>query len=91
VVGNGSARRTDSSPGPFDARAVPFDDALSTALRAPDPAALRALDPALAEELWADTAAFGELADLLEGARLVEADLEDAPYGVQYWVLRWQS
>ncbi|MFI2708424.1 hypothetical protein ACH5WX_12865, partial [Nocardioides sp. CER28] len=25
VVGNGSARRTEASPGPFDPRAVPFD------------------------------------------------------------------
>lgn len=91
VVGNGSARRTDVSPGPFDPRAVPFDDALGAALRGPDPAALRSLDAALAEELWADTGCFGELADLLAGARLVSVDHDAAPYGVQYWVMRWQS
>ena len=91
VVGNGSARRTDVSPGPFDARGVPFDDALASALRGPDPAALRSLDAALAEELWADTGCFDELADLLESATLVGVDYDDAPYGVQYWVMRWQS
>ena len=91
VVGNGSARRTDASPGPFDARAVAFDDALGAALRGPDPAALRSTDPALAEELWAATGCFAELADLLDGARLVAVDYDDAPYGVQYWVMRWQA
>jgi hypothetical protein len=91
VVGSGSARRTDSSPGPFDARAVPFDDALGTALRAPDPAALRGIDAGLAEDLWAATDTFGELAGLLEAATLVGVDYDDAPYGVQYWVMRWQS
>jgi hypothetical protein len=91
VVGNGSARRTEASPGPFDARAGSFDDALGRALRAPDPAALRALDGGLAEELWADTGSFAALADLLDGARLVGVDYDDAPHGVQYWVMRWQA
>ncbi|GAA1945778.1 hypothetical protein GCM10009798_00950 [Nocardioides panacihumi] len=91
VVGNGSARRTDVSPGPFDPRALPFDDALFAALGGPDPAALRSLDAALAEELWADVGCFGELADLLGGASLVGVDYDDAPYGVQYWVMRWRA
>lgn len=91
VVGNGSARRTDASPGPFDARSVPFDDTLATALRGPDPAALRSLDQQLSDELWAATGCVTELADLLEGACLVDVDYDDAPYGVQYWVIRWQA
>jgi hypothetical protein len=91
VVGNGSARRTEAAPGPFDPRAVPFDDALGTALRRPDPGALRAVDPAVAEDLWAATGSFAELADLLEGSELVAVDYDDAPYGVQYWVMRWRA
>ena len=94
VVGNGSARRTDASPGPYDARAVPFDDALGRALLAPDPAALRALDTALAAELWASVGALagpGGVGDALEGARLVGVDYDAAPFGVQYWVTRWQA
>jgi hypothetical protein len=91
VVGNGSARRTETSPGPYDARAVPFDEALDAALRGPDPAALRSVDAGLAEELWAATGHFAELAGLLEDARVVGVDYAEAPYGVQYWVMRWQS
>jgi hypothetical protein len=91
VVGNGSARRTDASPGPYDERAVPFDAALDTALRTADVGALRSVDARLSEELWAATGCFAELADALEGAHLVGADYDDAPYGVRYWVMRWQS
>ena len=91
VVANGSARRTDASPGPYDERAVPFDAALDSALRGPDPAALRSVDVGLAEELWAATGSLPGLADALEGAHLVGVDYDDAPYGVRYWVMRWQS
>jgi hypothetical protein len=49
------------------------------------------LDASLAAELWAATGAFTELADLLEGVGLVSVDYEDAPFGVQYWVMRWKS
>ncbi len=79
VVGNGSARRTEKAPGHFDARAEDFDAALRTDLAS--------ADPALADELWADVAALGELA----GRTLAEADLlyDDLPFGVQYWVAVW--
>lgn len=88
---NGSARRTTTSPGPYDERAVPFDDALFAALTVPDVAALRALDPALAGELWADVAAAGTLADLLDGQQWsVRVAYDDAPYGVAWWVLCYE-
>ncbi|MFT4286971.1 hypothetical protein [Nocardioides sp.] len=90
LVGNGSAKRTEKAPGYLDPRAEPFDAELRAALVAPSPADLRAVDDGLAKELWASTESFGELADLLEGARLVSVDYDDAPYGVQYWVMRWQ-
>lgn len=90
VVGNGSAKRAEKAPGHLDERAEGFDAALRDALAEPSPEALRAIDPALAEELWASVESLGTLADALEGARLVSVDYDDAPYGVQYWVMRWQ-
>ena len=90
VVANGSACRTEKAPGFLDERAEAFDAALARALTAPDPDALRALDGGLAQELWADVAALPALADALApGARTVAVDHDAAPYGVQYWVVRW--
>jgi len=91
VVANGSACRTEKAPGFLDERAEAFDAALAHALTTPDAAALRAVDPTLAADLWADTAALPRLADLLgDDARTVAIDHDDAPYGVQYWVIRWE-
>ncbi len=84
VVGNGSAKRTEKAPGHFDERAEAFDAALGASLRAGGPA----VDLGLARELWASVDAIvelGELGDLGEA----RVDYDDAPYGVQYWVLRW--
>jgi hypothetical protein len=88
VMGNGSARRTETSPGPYDARAVPFDDQLGQALRAGDTDALAGIDQDLARELWATTDAIAELARLSSISR-AQVDYDDAPFGVQYWVMRW--
>jgi hypothetical protein len=49
------------------------------------------VDAGVADELWAATGCLADLADALEGARLVGVDYDDAPYGVRYWVMRWQS
>jgi hypothetical protein len=88
VMGNGSARRTDASPGPFDERAVAFDDGLAQALRAGDGAALAAVDAGLARELWASVDGLSQLGDL--GALgTPRVDYDGAPLGVQYWVMRW--
>ena len=91
VMGNGSARRTDVAPGPYDARAVPFDEALGRALRAGDAPALAAVDRDLARELWAGVDAIAELGALRGLGELGESvvDYDDAPFGVQYWVMRW--
>ena len=85
VVANGSAKRTEKAPGYFDDRAAEFDEALGAALRAGD---LSGLDLSLAGELWADVAGLTELAGVR--ASEVQVDYDDAPYGVQYWVVRWQ-
>jgi hypothetical protein len=87
VVGNGSARRTDKAPGHLDERAPGFDDALRAWLWGRGPAP----DPALAAQLWASVGALLELVDLVgQLPEPVVVDLDDDPYGVQYWVLRWE-
>jgi hypothetical protein len=84
VVGNGSAMRTEKAPGHFDERAEAFDAALGDSLRAGQPA----VDVALARELWASVDARVELGEL-DGLGPARVDYDDAPYGVQYWVMRW--
>lgn len=89
VVGNGSAKRTLKAPGHLDERAEVFDDDLRRALLEPLPAALNSIDEGLAEELWADVGGIRALGELLTPARTAEVSYDDAPYGVQYWVIRW--
>ena len=89
VVANGSAMRTEKAPGHFDERAEAFDESIGKALRAGDLETLRAIDPGLAAELWADVDSLVALPDLGEVTE-VQVDYDDAPYGVQYWVVRWQ-
>jgi hypothetical protein len=94
VAAGGSAMRTDKAPGAFDERAEAYDAGIGKALAAGDLEALAGIDLALAEELWAGDDAM-VLAAL--GSRLarttkvleVQVDYDDAPYGVQYWVVRW--
>jgi hypothetical protein len=87
VVGNGSAMRTEKAPGHFDDRADAFDAALGASLRAGRPA----VDVDLARELWASVDAIVELAELDGGLGEAQVDYDEAPYGVQYWVVRWTS
>jgi hypothetical protein len=86
VVGNGSAKRTEKAPGHLDERAEAFDAALGASLRAGHPA----VDVDLARELWASVDAIVELAEL-DTLGDAQVDYDDAPYGVQYWVMRWTS
>lgn len=90
VVGNGSACRTEKAPGHLDERAEAFDQALGRALIECDPTALTDLDQDLARELWASTQAMPSLAELLRPGTEVTVDYDDDPYGVQYWVIRWE-
>lgn len=89
VIGNGSAKRTPQAPGHFDERAEVFDDDLRRALLEPLPAALATIDDLLATQLGADVGALRVLADLLTPGIEAEVDYDDAPFGVQYWVIRW--
>lgn len=89
VVGNGSAKRTEKAPGHFDGRAAMFDDGLREALTV-NVDELARIDLELAAELWAEVEALPALADVLRHARLVSVDYDDDPYGVKYWVIRWE-
>lgn len=87
VVGNGSAKRRDTSPGYVDERAIPFDADLGARLRS---GALSGIDAELSRELWADTGAVARLDGVLPPGCAGTVDYEDDPYGVQYWVARWE-
>jgi hypothetical protein len=86
VVGNGSAKRTEKAPGHFDERAEPFDTALGESLRAGAPV----VDATLAHELWAAVDGISDF-PALSGISRAQVDYDDAPFGVQYWVMRWTS
>jgi len=96
VAAGGSAMRTEKAPGAFDERAEAFDAGVGKALAAGDLDALATIDLALAAELWAgdDAMVLASLGRRLgrSGTRVtdVQVDYDDAPYGVQYWVVRWQ-
>jgi hypothetical protein len=92
VVANGSATRTEKAPGHLDERAAAFDAAIGQALSAGDPAALADIDLDLADELWAlpDADVLRTLAERVPPAVEVHMDYDDDPFGVQYWVVRWQ-
>ncbi|MDF1604970.1 hypothetical protein [Nocardioides sp. YIM 152315] len=86
VVGNGSACRTEKAPGHLDERSHAFDEALGASLRGGRPE----VDADLARQLWASVGAIAQLRDLGElGPAQVAYD--DDPFGVQYWVMRWES
>lgn len=91
VMGDGSARRERRAPGYVDPRSIPFDDAVAEALAKGDPAALAAIDPALATELMAaGRAPWQVLAGAAAGIDW-RADLLYAggPYGVGYFAASW--
>ena len=93
VMGDGSARHGERSPGYADPRADPFDRAVAAALAAGDPAGLAALDPALAAELWvAGRAAWQVLAGACGPAAApwrAKLHYDGAAYGVGYLVASW--
>jgi len=89
VVANGSAKRTEKAPGHLDERAETFDETLRELLVGPDPAGLAAIDTELGAELWADVDGMVVLGDLLVPSAAADVHYDDAPYGVQYWVIVW--
>jgi len=91
VMGDGSARRTDTSPGYADPRAAPFDAGVEQALAAGDPADLATLDLGLGAELLAAGVPAWRAAGALLGGGRYAAELlyAGAPYGVGYLVASW--
>jgi hypothetical protein len=92
AMGDGSARRTLKAPGYLDPAAAPFDAAVAAALAAGDAAALAALDPAEGERLLASgVPAWRAVGAALTG-RPVDArlHLDEAPFGVGYFVADWR-
>jgi hypothetical protein len=95
VMADGSARRTESSPGPFHPDAVAFDGTVAAALVRQDTAALLAIDASVCADLWAG----GRVGWQCLAGALVAADnvatgigrvrYDAAPYGVGYLVMSW--
>ena len=87
VVGNGSARRSDRAPGHLDERAAAYDDRLRAALLAGD---LSGVDRGLGAELLASLDGIARLGAVLPPGCAAAVDYDDDPFGVQYWVMRWE-
>jgi hypothetical protein len=90
-MGDASARRTEKAPGYLDPRAEQYDADVVEAMRT-GPAAVAALDGALADELLAaGWPAWQFLARVAQGVEWsTEILYADAPYGVGYLVACWQ-
>ncbi len=91
VMADGSARRSEKAPGHLDPRARAFDDRFLTGVRTGDRAALAALEPDLADQLWfAGRAALAVMAALPGPARPVaRVAYADDPFGVLYVAATW--
>ncbi|WP_110182287.1 hypothetical protein [Nocardioides solisilvae] len=95
VMANGSARRSEKAPGHLDPRAAGYDEWLRQLLRLGDLEGLASLDVDEGEDLLAAglrslAVTARQLADRGVTVRDVQVDHDDCPYGVQYWVVRWQ-
>lgn len=91
VMADGSARRGEKAPGHLHPDAVSFDERIEAALRAGDTEVLSALDPEVGEELWCEgVPGLRILGEVARGRGLVPyVSYADAPFGVAWWVARW--
>jgi hypothetical protein len=91
VMADGSARRHEKAPGHLHPGARAFDDRIEAALRSGDADLLAGLDPELGAEVWCEgVPAFQVLGEVARGrAVTAEVGYADAPYGVAWWVARW--
>ncbi|MEI5671675.1 MULTISPECIES: hypothetical protein [unclassified Nocardioides] len=87
MVGNGSARRSEKAPGHLDERSFAFDDGLRTALSSSDAGWS---DFALGDDLLASLDGIRELFGLLPAGTPAQVDYDEDPFGVRYWVMRWE-
>ncbi len=86
VVGNGSARRTEKAPGHLDARSVAFDSAVRAWLGGDG----SALDLELGAALLASLDGLSLMRERLGSWGEPVVDYDEDPFGVQYWVMRWE-
>jgi hypothetical protein len=96
VMADGSARHTESSPGPYHPDAMAFDAHVTAALLRQDTEALLAIDQKRCAELWAG----GRVGWQCLAGAFVAADnvalgtgrkgYDAAPYGVGYLVAYWR-
>ncbi|MGI8625938.1 MAG: hypothetical protein ACR2J5_05105 [Geodermatophilaceae bacterium] len=91
VMGDGSARRTEKSPGWYDPDAVSFDDTVSAALASGDGKALLDLDATVGQRvLAAGCPALTTAGEILAGIPMVgQVHYAEAPFGVFYIVASW--
>jgi hypothetical protein len=91
VMGDGTARLSETAPGYLDPRAAAFDAVVAAAFRDADADALLALDTGLASELMtAGLPAWQVLAGAVRGGSWRAAlRYSGAPYGVAYHVASW--
>ena len=91
VMADGSAARTERAPGHLHPDAQPFDDVIEKALRDGDAQTLAELNLERAREVWCEGApAFRLLGEVARGRPVrAEVTYADAPYGVAWWVARW--
>ena len=91
VMGDGSARRSERSPGYLDPRAAEFDRTVARALATGDAAGLAGLDPVRGVELLAAGVPAWRVAGRAAAGSPVAAELlyDAAPYGVGYLVASW--
>lgn len=91
VMADGSACRGEKAPGHLHPDAIAFDERIESALRSGDAAALAGLDPELGEEVWCEGVPGFQVLGEVARDREVSAAVSyaDAPYGVAWWVARW--
>ena len=94
LMGDGSAKRSDSAPGHIDARAAAYDKSIAHALATGDVAALASLDLRLGERLWAGgvpalRSLGGSITDAGAVVGAARLHYDEAPYGVGYFVAEW--
>lgn len=92
VVADGPATLTEKAPGHLQPDAAPFAGELAQALAVGDVVALAGLDPAECDRVWMrGRPALQVLAGAVAGASpAAHLLLEEAPFGVQYLLARWE-
>jgi hypothetical protein len=91
VMGDGSARRVEDSPGAYDRAGIPFDTDVARLLESADAAGILALDAGRAvRAMAAGLPAWQVAAGAVEGPMRGRLLYDDAPYDVGYFVATWE-